>query len=188
MNSAGAQRRDLPGSHSRCQNSECQQKPEQGHPERKFLLNHAPPRAFYLLWPSIFISLSPGFCCSFQNPVTQGYCHIELELTTLPLGGSQALWVEAPGLFDILFLFPSQRFQPLGGLTLTKVSGLLKRAFILSSSLLLILVVVSMGPAPSVVLYVPASFTARHFWVKTLSLVSGLPALHRGRAWRLSEC
>lgn len=119
VNSAGAQRRDLPGSHSGCQNSECQQKSEQGHPKRKFLLNHAPPHAFYLLWPSAFISLSPGFCNSFQNPVTQGYCHIEIELTTMPLGGSRALWVEAPCLWHFI-LFPSQRFQPLGGLTLTR--------------------------------------------------------------------
>lgn len=159
MNSAGAQRRNIPGSHSRCQNSEGQQKPEHGYLERKFLLNHAPPGAFYLLWPSIFISLPLGFCSCFQNPVTQYYCHIERELTTLPLGGKLGPVGWGLGSLWHSVLFSSQRFQPLGGLILVKVSGLLKRAFILSSSLLLILVVVWMGPAPSVVLHVPASFT-----------------------------
>lgn len=116
----------------------------QQKPDRVILKDH-----FYCAVPLLvhsvfhnypFFPLFPGFCSSFQNPLTQGYLCIEMDKAKWPFSSK-------PGcvIWGTIFLwYPSQRFQPLGGLTLTKASRLLERVVILSSSLLPLLMVVLM--------------------------------------------
>lgn len=168
-----------------------QQKPEQGHPERKFPLSHAPPcvsTCFYPTSPSP-PPPSPGFCSSFQDPLTQGYCHMELDKTQDAVFSSESgclIWGSVSLWYPILV--PGQRFQPLVGLMITKASRLLEKYLFYLALSCRSWCLCRWGCAHSTVFCIPTSFNASHSWVKTLSLVSGFPLFHPWRAWRLSGC
>lgn len=129
---------------------------------------------------------SPGFCSSFQNPLTQGYCHMELDKAQDPVFSSESgclIWSSVSLWYPILI--PGQRFQPLVGLMITKASRLLKNDLFYLALSCRSWCLCRWGRAHSTVLRIPTSFSARHSWVKTLSVVSGFPPFHPWRTWRL---